>query len=132
MRGRGRPGYKFQLANINVIRNQRVFVTPNRRTRSDSPVGFLMTVGFPGSDAMPQQDSPIPMTDAMEAIYDRFESAWENDAIPAIEEHLPSGRPPDEHRNVLLELVLIDLENRWQRFHHAHGSNSETASPRTD
>ena len=77
---------------------------------------------------MTNQNSQTPVERLMEEVYDRFEAAWASDVIPQVENYLPVGLPLEEERRVLLEMVLIDLENRWQRFHISSGVNSEFAS----
>ncbi len=72
--------------------------------------------------------APAALATRRLAIYDRFESAWECDLIPRIQDYLPSELPSAEQRQVLLELVLIDLERRWKRFHKCEGMTSQVAS----
>lgn len=79
---------------------------------------------------MMKPDTQMPIEESVEGVYDRFEAAWVNDVIPQVEDFLPVGRPPEEHRDVLLKLVLIDLEKRWQRFHISTEATSEIASAR--
>ena len=65
---------------------------------------------------------------SLEGVFDRFEAAWAGDSIPQVSDYLPMGLSPAEHWQVLLELVLIDLENRWQRFHKDEALTSEIAN----
>src|SRR5262249_25221701 len=44
---------------------------------------------------------------------DRFDSVWRGGDPPGIEDFLPAGG--SERREVLLELIKIDLEYRWRR-----------------
>ncbi len=60
---------------------------------------------------MMKQDSQMQVED----IYDRFDAAWAGDVIPDVEDYLPVERSSAEDQQVLLELVLIDLDKRWQR-----------------
>ena len=60
---------------------------------------------------MVKQDTQMQV----EEIYDRFEAAWAGDAIPDLEDYLPVGWSSAEGQGVFLELVLIDLDKRWQR-----------------
>jgi serine/threonine protein kinase len=53
--------------------------------------------------------------DALAAFVDRFLQAWEADeAAPALASFLPAA-PPALRRLVLVELIKIDLDYRWQR-----------------
>ena len=79
---------------------------------------------------MMKQDTETPIADSMEEVYDRFDAAWASDVIPQVEDYLPDGLSSEEHRDVLLELVMIDLEKRWQRFHTSGRVTSEIASAR--
>jgi serine/threonine protein kinase/WD40 repeat protein len=45
---------------------------------------------------------------------ERFEQAWETGVPPPLVEHLP-GADAGLRRAVLIELVLVDLEQRWRR-----------------
>ena len=65
---------------------------------------------------------------SLEGVFDRFEAAWAGDSIPQVTDYLPMGLSPAEHWQVLLELALIDLENRWQRFHKDEALTSEIAN----
>jgi len=65
---------------------------------------------------------------SLEGVFDRFEAAWKGDSIPQVSDYLPMGLSPTEHGQVLLELVLIDLENRWKRFHKDEALTSESAN----
>jgi hypothetical protein len=49
-----------------------------------------------------------------EAIYQRFERAWQDHGAPILAEFLPPPGAADR-REVLEELVQIDLEYRWAR-----------------
>lgn len=66
---------------------------------------------------MTNQNTQTPVERSMEEVYDRFDAAWASDVIPQLDDYVPVGLLPEVHRKVLLELVLIDLEKRWQRFH---------------
>ncbi len=48
----------------------------------------------------------------IDAALMQFESAWRNGESPQIAEFLPDGK---NQRDVLLELVAVDLEFRWRR-----------------
>jgi tRNA A-37 threonylcarbamoyl transferase component Bud32 len=52
-----------------------------------------------------------------ERLIDRFEVAWQGGAVPAIGAFLPPERPGDgaRRRELVQELVKIDLEYRWRR-----------------
>ena len=79
---------------------------------------------------MTNQNTQSPVDQSMEEVYDRFDAAWASDVIPQVEDYLPDGLSSEKHRDVLLELVLIDLEKRWQRFHTSGRVTSEIASAR--
>lgn len=63
---------------------------------------------------------------AVESILDRFEAAWRAGNVPRIEDYLPSERPdsdeglldqswtPAQKRELLGELVMLDLWYRWR------------------
>ena len=53
------------------------------------------------------------MQRAMEDVLERFESAWENGAVPELTSFLPTG-PADLRKQVLEALVRIDCEYRWR------------------
>lgn len=65
---------------------------------------------------------------AIDAICERFEAAWESGQHPRIEDYLAEARtaggPPT--RELLMELVLIDLERRWRT---ARPQQGEPSSP---
>ena len=73
-----------------------------------------MTQTSSGDTHSPRSD------DAIEEILERFEQAWQGSVAPNIDDFLPS--PADgsigageTHREILEELVKIDLEYRWRR-----------------
>lgn len=51
----------------------------------------------------------------LESVYDRFESAWQRGEEPDIDEFAADMKDESRRRQVLQELVLIDLEYRWRR-----------------
>ena len=63
------------------------------------------------------QNDQTQIDGTIEDIYDSFEAAWASGPTPRIDDYLPCGEPLERQRQVLLELVLIDLDHRWQRFH---------------
>jgi hypothetical protein len=68
--------------------------------------------------------------EVLDDLRDRFESAWQTGTPPQIEAYLPpaaGGRltAHDRRREVLLELIKIDLEYRWRR-------NEPPARPRLE
>ena len=79
---------------------------------------------------MTNQNTQTPVDRSIEGVYDRFDTAWASDVIPQVDDYLPIGLSSEEQRDVLLELVLIDLEKRWQRFHISGGVTSEIAPAR--
>src|SRR5262245_53973598 len=63
---------------------------------------------------MPPGDEPAPPPpaedwSALEAAGKRFDGAWPGGGRPAIDDHLPAGRP---HPRLLIELVHLELELR--------------------
>lgn len=79
--------------------------------------------------------TPQPLD--FEAILDRFESAWRGGSRPRIEEYLPSTSDPENsttarsstaRRELLEELVMLDLWYRWRRADEASGSAGSTGS----
>jgi tRNA A-37 threonylcarbamoyl transferase component Bud32 len=49
----------------------------------------------------------------LDRLLDRFERAWQKGVVPAIEEFVPAGIA--RGRQLLFELVMVDLEYRWRR-----------------
>ena len=61
-------------------------------------------------------DSLEQLAEAFEQVIDRFEEAWIKGPVPVLSDYLPKELSPENHRRVLLEMVSIDLENRWKSF----------------
>jgi serine/threonine protein kinase len=64
----------------------------------------------------PEGDSSVLGSHAQEEIYRRFEAAWREGRRPRIEDFLSdacSAELPDDRRELLAELVRLDLEYRW-------------------
>jgi len=75
--------------------------------------------------------------DAIDAVCDRFEAAWASGEAPRIDDYLTEAKransPPV--RDLLVELVMIDMEHRWrgaaQRTEDAASSASTSTTTRT-
>ncbi|MEV5839082.1 serine/threonine-protein kinase [Nocardia sp. NPDC052112] len=52
---------------------------------------------------------------ALAAVVARFSKAWASGSPPDLSAYLP--RSPAERRTILIELIKIDLEYRWLRYH---------------
>ncbi len=65
----------------------------------------------------------LPRHEIVDALCQRFERDWMDGSDPEIRDFL-SGSPPKLRRALLLELLQIDLERRWQ----ASASGSKTSS----
>ncbi|WP_327096008.1 serine/threonine protein kinase [Nocardia vinacea] len=52
---------------------------------------------------------------ALAAVVARFSKAWASGSPPDLSEYLP--REPAERHTILIELIKIDLEYRWLRYH---------------
>ncbi|MBY0524212.1 MAG: SUMF1/EgtB/PvdO family nonheme iron enzyme [Gemmataceae bacterium] len=52
---------------------------------------------------------------AVEMLLTHFAQAWQQKDPPPIEQFLPRAFDDDSRRNLLIELIKIDLENRWRR-----------------
>ena len=72
---------------------------------------------------MPDDPAPKPvpstasLTGQIDVICDRFEEAWRDGRQPRIEEFLGTDaldKGPPRLRELLIELVKIDLEYRWR------------------
>lgn len=51
-----------------------------------------------------------------DSVLDRFETAWQGEAAPAVEQFVPAGKGDAAGRRALLiELVRVDLDHRWRR-----------------
>ena len=46
---------------------------------------------------------------------DRFDGAWLGDSPPAIDDFLRHAGDTAARRELLLELIVVDLEHRWRR-----------------
>jgi eukaryotic-like serine/threonine-protein kinase len=66
-----------------------------------------------GSHSQPLSISTIVREDLEDCIR-RFQQAWNGDRIPQLTTFLPTGNPV-ERVETLLELIKVDLENRWNR-----------------
>ncbi|MHC4400973.1 MAG: serine/threonine-protein kinase, partial [Planctomycetota bacterium] len=67
--------------------------------------------------ASPSPTSVKSALSRIDAICDRFEQAWKGGGRPEIEEFLTSDLAPEScapRRQLLVELVIIDLEYRWR------------------
>ncbi|MEQ8790885.1 MAG: adenylate/guanylate cyclase domain-containing protein [Pirellulaceae bacterium] len=69
----------------------------------------------------------------VDRLCDRFEAAWRDaPPLPSIEAYLKesAGRGPHGQRNLLAELVMIDMEQRWRRTSEANVEESTSRPPR--
>jgi serine/threonine protein kinase/tetratricopeptide (TPR) repeat protein len=60
-------------------------------------------------------DSPASGTLHLERFVDDFEEAWQSGTPPRIEQFLPPRAESPHRRDVLEELIKIDLEYRWRQ-----------------
>jgi hypothetical protein len=72
-----------------------------------------MEDGFPVHATPPAEGTHAAWLER-EAIFDRFETAWEAAGQPPIAAFLPPGDAKDRLL-VLAELVRIDMDHRWRR-----------------
>jgi serine/threonine protein kinase/Tfp pilus assembly protein PilF len=70
----------------------------------------------------PSADKPVPRdSPPLERLVDDFEEAWQGGSVPFLSDFLPplsaDGSVPDERarRQLLEELIKVDLEYRWRR-----------------
>ncbi len=61
-------------------------------------------------------DNLKPLSEACEQALDRFNAAWIKGPVPVLSDYWPKELSQDDRRRVLLEMVLIDLANRWTNF----------------
>ena len=64
----------------------------------------------PGIDADRQ-----PVTADLERLLCEFDFAWQRGELPAIEAYLARLAEPSGRRELLEELIKIDLEYRWRQ-----------------
>ncbi|HIQ21523.1 MAG TPA: serine/threonine-protein kinase PknK [Planctomycetes bacterium] len=67
----------------------------------------------PGGSARGPRPSPLALIDE---VCDRFEAAWKQGLEPEIETYLvgvETGQTPVSRRQLLIELITLDLEYRW-------------------
>jgi len=80
--------------------------------------------------ATPQVAQRTSLLRKIDEICDRFEAAWKAGRPPLIDHCLHDSLPdadPDVRRQLLVELVMIDLEYRWRRAAQTSGDLSEPA-----
>jgi serine/threonine protein kinase len=67
--------------------------------------------------SLPLSDHPSSssVTLDLEQLVDSFEQAWQSGRPPRIEQFLPTSAEAPRHREILEELVKIDLEYRWRQ-----------------
>lgn len=82
--------------------------------------------------------------EAIDAIIDRFEDQWQSGMPPKIKAHLDQLNDSDGHvrKALLIDLVTIDLEERWRRsaredtskneFQHSFSAEENSAGPLAD
>ena len=68
------------------------------------------------SDDLGGADRPKSVAGQIDAVCEAFERAWESGQVPRIEDHLAKAKSHGAlpFRNLLVELVMIDLERRWR------------------
>src|SRR5262249_20418471 len=83
-------------------------------------------------------DRRLPAPEDLDKVVDRFELAWQGGTPPAIEEFLPavpSGKNSADNplrRELVQELVKIDLEYRWRRPTQEAASSDAAGPPSSD
>lgn len=64
-------------------------------------------------------ESPTPVrrddSGVFDAALDAFEEAWQQGVPPRLKDFLPADLSGPARRDILLDLVKIDLDNRWRR-----------------
>src|SRR5262245_44980437 len=70
------------------------------------------------SGSPPANSKPVHWLTA-EAVFQRFEAAWQYRPFPSVVDFLPADNAP-ERVDILVELIKIDLEYRWQHGERAH------------
>jgi len=81
------------------------------------------------SDSTKEPGAEVSQTSAIGEICDGFEAAWKSSERPRLEEYLsrlPENASVDARRQLLTELVMIDLECRWRTAHLASSSAHDT------
>ena len=73
------------------------------------------------SDSSRQSSESAP-DGAVSIHLDRFEDAWQRGRFPELKDFLPPGGDSDHRRELLAELIMIDLEYRWLKTSDAHAS----------
>jgi len=58
----------------------------------------------------------------IDRVCDRFEDSWRRGQEPSIDDYLPAGAGEDFRRQLLCELVHVDLEYRWKEWASQRGS----------
>lgn len=73
------------------------------------------------------------LSEACEQVIERFEEAWALGPVPVLSDYLPQEFSPEDRGRVLLEMVLIDQQNRWKQFaSDSSATISETLSGSTE
>jgi serine/threonine protein kinase len=62
---------------------------------------------------------------AVDAALDGFEEAWQHGTPPRLLDFLPADLETATRRDILIDLIKIDLDNRWRRFHRGQPKTPE-------
>lgn len=81
-------------------------------------------------------DQHIYVDEELQQCLERFESAWQGESAPEIEDFLtppPSrAREGTRRRELLIELIMVDMECRWRRAERQPSAQGESARGQTE
>src|SRR5207245_2390894 len=66
--------------------------------------------------------SPAAVALSADRLREQFEAAWQTGSVPALEDFLTASIS-SERRELLSDLIRIDMEQRWRR--QAHGASPD-------
>src|SRR5262245_38855815 len=72
--------------------------------------------------------SPL-LSDELEQVLDRFDLAWQGGTPPALDQFLSKNSNASARRQLLIELIKIDLDYRWQRLPQTKADGPLPAQP---